>query len=54
MFENKKYYNKIIDYINKNNIKISGDFHEVYILPQVNEDGKENTLMKLEIMKKKN
>ncbi|NRY67607.1 DNA-binding transcriptional MerR regulator [Clostridium beijerinckii] len=52
-FENKKYYNKIIDYINKNNIKISGDFHEVYILPQVNEDGKENTLMKLEIMKKR-
>lgn len=53
-FENKKYYNEIIDYVNNNDIKIIGDFHEVYILPQVNEDGKENTLMKLEIMIKEN
>ncbi len=51
-FENKKYYKKIIDYINKNSIKVNGDFHEIYIIPQVNEDGKENTLMQLEILKR--
>ncbi|NMM62533.1 MerR family transcriptional regulator [Clostridium sp. P21] len=50
-FANKNYYKKVTEYINKNNIKVNGHFHEIYIIPQVNEDGKENTLMQLEILK---
>lgn len=50
-FESKKYYDEIINYINENNIKVKGDFHEVYIFPQVDENGEEKTLTQLEILK---
>lgn len=50
-FESKDYYDEIIKYINENNIKVKGDFHELYIFPQVDEDGEERTLTQLEILK---
>lgn len=40
-----------MDYINEKHIKVNGNFHEIYILPKVNEFGEENTLMQLEILK---
>ncbi|MCR3761527.1 MerR family transcriptional regulator [Clostridium felsineum] len=50
-FESKKYYNKIIKYINENNIKVRGDFHELYIFPKLDENNEEKTLTQLEILK---
>lgn len=50
-FECKEYYNEIIKYIKENNIKVNGDFHEIYIFPKMDESGIENTLTQLEILK---
>lgn len=50
-FENVEYYKKILDYVHKNNVKVTGDFNEIYILPQVDEGGRERSLMQLEILK---
>ncbi|AQS10233.1 multidrug-efflux transporter 1 regulator [Clostridium saccharobutylicum] len=50
-FECNEHYNQIIKYINENNIKVNGDFHEIYIFPKMNESGIENTLTQLEILK---
>lgn len=48
--DNRKYYNSMINYIEKNNIEVVGDFIETVIIPRVNKEGKENTLAKLEIL----
>lgn len=48
--DNRKYYHAMIDYIEKNNLKVAGDFIEIAIIPRVNKEGKENTLAKLEIL----
>ena len=44
-----KYYNRIVDYINKNKIKTTGDFTEIYIMTRVGSDGKEKSLGQIEI-----
>ncbi|PJI06922.1 MULTISPECIES: MerR family transcriptional regulator [Clostridium] len=49
-FESKEYYDKIIKYIDENNINVKGDFHELYIFPQVDENGEEKTITQLEIL----
>lgn len=48
--DNRKYYNKMIDYIKKNNLKVSGDFLETAMVLRVNKDGDESSLAKLEIL----
>lgn len=44
-----KYYEEIIKYLKENNIKIIGDFHEIYIMTRVGSDGKEKSLGQIEI-----
>ncbi len=44
-----KYYKKIIDYIKNNNIKVQGDFYEIYIMTRVGNDGREKSLGQIEI-----
>lgn len=51
--DTSKYYKKIIDYININNIKVSGDFYEIYIMTRVGTDGKEKSLGQIQILKSK-
>ena len=49
-----KYYYKMIDYIEKNNIEVEGDFNEVWIMPRVDSNGKEKTFGYIEILIKNN
>lgn len=49
-YDNRKYYHKIIDYINKNNIEVIGDFHEIYIMTRVGAEGEEKSLAQIEIL----
>ena len=42
-------YKKLLDYINKNKIKTTGDFTEIYIMTRVGSDGKEKSLGQIEI-----
>lgn len=51
-YNTKKYYNEIIKYIKENNIEISGDFHEIYIMTRANVDGEIMALAKIEILLK--
>ncbi|MDK2584714.1 MerR family transcriptional regulator [Romboutsia sedimentorum] len=44
-----KYYKKVIDYIKNNNIKVQGDFYEIYIMTRVGNDGREKSLGQIEI-----
>lgn len=44
-----KYYKKVIDYIKDNNIKVQGDFYEIYIMTRVGNDGREKSLGQIEI-----
>lgn len=46
----RKYYEKLIKYIENNNIKVSGDFHEIYIITRVGQDGKEKGLGQIDIL----
>ena len=39
-----KYYKKVIDYIKNNNIKVQGDFYEIYIMTRVGNDGREKII----------
>lgn len=48
--ESKKYYKIITRYIKENNIKVIGDFYEIYIITRVSSDGKEKSLGKLQIL----
>ncbi|MDU6482092.1 MAG: MerR family transcriptional regulator [Paraclostridium sordellii] len=45
-----KYYHTIMNYIQKNNIKTIGDFHEIYIMTRVGMDGKIKSLGQIEIL----
>ncbi|MBU3103507.1 MerR family transcriptional regulator [Clostridium gasigenes] len=49
--DTSKYYKNIIEYIDKNNIKVSGDFYEIYIMTRVGNDGKERSLGQIQILK---
>lgn len=51
--DTSKYYKKVIDYIDRNNIKVSGDFYEIYIMTRVGTDGKEKSLGQIQILKSK-
>lgn len=52
-YNTKKYYNKMIKYIKDNNIKVEGDFHEIYIMTRANAEGEIMALAKIEILLKK-
>ena len=45
-----KYYNVIMGYIEKNNIKTIGDFNEIYIMTRVGNNGREQSLGQIEIL----
>lgn len=49
-YNKKKYYKELTDYIKNNNIKVSGDFSETWIIPMLDENHKEITLVQLDIM----
>lgn len=44
-----KYYDVIMKYIDENNIEVTGDFNEIYIMTRVGSDGKEKSLGQIEI-----
>ncbi|MBC5628897.1 MerR family transcriptional regulator [Clostridium sp. NSJ-6] len=47
--DTRKYYARIMNYIRENNLKIKGDFYEIYAMTRVGNDGKEKSLGKLQI-----
>ena len=49
-----KYYYKVMDYIEENNIEVEGDFNEVWTMPRVDSNGKEKTFGYIEILIKNN
>ena len=49
-YDNKKYYDILIKYINENNLKVIGDFYEIYDITRVGNDGEEKSLAKIEIL----
>ena len=49
-YDNKKYYDMLINYIKDNNLKVKGDFYEIYDITRVGNDGKEKSLSKIEIL----
>ena len=49
-FDNRKYYNQIIEYAKENNIEVIGDFIETEIIARVNKEGKGNNLAKIELL----
>ncbi len=49
--DTSKYYKKIIDYININNINVCGNFYEIYIMTRVGNDAKEKALGQIQILK---
>lgn len=50
--DNRCYYNKIINYAKQNNIELEGNFNEICIMPRIDVNRKEKTLVQLEILKK--
>ncbi|MCB2290614.1 MerR family transcriptional regulator [Clostridium sp. CS001] len=50
--DTSKYYKSLTDYIDRNNIEVSGDFYEVYIMTRVSNDGTEKSLGQIQILKK--
>lgn len=40
----------MMDFIDKNNIKVLGDFYEIYIITRVGNDGSEKSLGKIQIL----
>lgn len=51
-YDNKKYYSKVIEYINSNNLNIIGDFYEIHEMTRVSKDGEAKSLAKIEILLK--
>ncbi|MGH4122118.1 MAG: MerR family transcriptional regulator [Clostridium sp.] len=45
-----KYYKSLMEYIDKNNIEVSGDFYEIYIMTRVGNDGEERSLGQIQIL----
>lgn len=52
-YNTKKYYNQMIKYIKENNIKVEGDFHEIYIMTMASAEGDIMALAQIEILLKK-
>ncbi|MBU3146277.1 MerR family transcriptional regulator [Clostridium sp. CF012] len=50
--DTSKYYKSLIEYIDRKNIEVSGDFYEVYIMTRVSNDGTERSLGQIQILKK--
>lgn len=50
--DNRYYYNQIINYAKENNIELEGNFNEICIMPRIDINRKEKTLVQLEILKK--
>lgn len=48
-FNKEKYYKILVDYIQNNNLNVVGDFSEKWIIPRVDYNGRESTLVKIEI-----
>ena len=46
---NLKYYKKMLNYIEKNNIETIGDFNEFSILSRINSNEAEKSIIQLEI-----
>lgn len=46
-----EYYKCLLEYIKENNIKVKGDFNEVWIMSKVDENLREKSLVKIEILK---
>ncbi len=49
-YDNKKYYENIIKYIEENNIEVIGNFYEIYEMTRVSRDGEVKSLAKIEIL----
>ena len=49
-YDNKKYYDILIKYINENNLNVIWDFYEIYDITRVGNDGEEKSLAKIEIL----
>ena len=47
--DTSKYYKSLIEYIDRNNIEVRGDFYEIYIMTRVGNDGKERSLGQIQI-----
>lgn len=50
--ESINHYKKILDYIKVNNIEVVGDFNEIWLMPKIDENLEEKSLVKIEILKK--
>lgn len=48
-FNKEKYYRHLLTFIQSNDLKTEGDFSETWIIPRVDENSRESTLVKLEI-----
>ncbi len=48
--ESINYYKKILDYIKINNIEVVGDFNEIWLMPKIDENLEEKSLVKIEIL----
>lgn len=50
-YENSyKYYEKLLKYIEDNDIKVKGDFYETCIMAKVDDEGEEKSLEKIEVL----
>ena len=49
-YDNKKYYNKVLEYINNNKIDVIGEFYEIHEMTRVSKDGETKSLAKIEIL----
>lgn len=45
-----KYYRMLMDYIEKHQVKVKGDFNEMWIMPRVDRHQREKTLSKIDIL----
>lgn len=50
--DTSKYYKSVIEYIDRKNIEVSGDFYEIYIMTRVGNNGTERSLGQIQILKK--
>ena len=49
-YDNKKYYNKVLEYINNNKIDVIWEFYEIHEMTRVSKDGETKSLAKIEIL----
>ncbi len=48
--DTSKYYRKLVEYIEKNNIIVNGDFYEIYIMTRCGIDKEEKALGQIQIL----